>query len=110
MQRIFALLTAIAFAAPAFGQTAPIVQTNEQKIGKQVVTEVRQLEPAKNPPEPMSASLESKDWKCGQQFTDQLGRVWRMSVGPADSAKGPQQTGWIVTSPDNRTMFITTQG
>lgn len=94
--------------APAMAQS-PIIVKSEQKIGKQVVTDVNQVEPPKGTTDP-ATMLESKDWKCGRQFTDGNGRVWQLVLGAPDSTMGPAIAGWIISLPENRQAFLTTDG
>lgn len=96
------------------GGTPINVQT--KKDGKQSITT---LSPVKTPatqggalPEgdARGTVLQAKNWQCGQQFTDQENRVWKLAYGSPVKEKSDNVAGWVITPRSGQLYFFTTGG
>lgn len=112
------LASALCLIAPSLALSQPIVQT-VKKDGKQVITEIEQVEPpppVKGQPDAgkgtaSSVVFKANNWKCGREFTDEKGRRWRMTAGTPYASPPPAAlSGWHIVTEDGRNSFYTTGG
>ena len=112
---LIAVLIGLAGPTLAYGQT--VVQ-QVKKDGKQIVTEVEQIQPpppVKGQPEagaPSATSLvlKANNWLCGREFTDEKGRRWKMTSGAPYDFRPTALSGWHLVTVDGKNCFFTTTG
>jgi hypothetical protein len=114
------ILCAACFFAAIPQATAQVqIFQRTQAIGKQRITDIVVVVETvplplqagdKKDGEPKIVTMVAKDWKCGAQFKDGAGKVWRLLCGPTLQHNPLQLTGTLTGAADGRVLFLTNGG
>lgn len=119
------IMSLMVIAAVAASSVAQDVNQRTRKDGNQRTTELIPVVPPVVTPkagndapgekftypekgEAKPVVLNTNQWNCGKQFTDDNGARWMLIAGAGEPTKPAKVAGWIMRSQNDRMVFVST--